>query len=521
MPLNATSLAAAVGVAVRNVQFQSEALNLPRKILIIGTYDPSLTAVVPEVPVQVLSAEDAGSQFGFGFMLHRMAVQAFLGSEGVPTYILPQAEAGGAAAAAGDVDFTGSTGVAAGTIYLYIAGLAVPVSITAGTSADDIAIAVAAAINADSDLPVTAAVNGVTMAQVDITSKSKGPWGNDISIALNVGAGQALPPGVVAVVTDMAGGSGIPTMADALDALGTGDDANEAYYTDVVHGYGYDTTTMDAISTYVGAGNDFLGLYGKTVARPFRVLVGDTVAGSAGLAALIAITDLRKTDRANGIVAVPGSVNHPAEIAAQTIGHMARINQDRVAQHYLGIQLIGIDPGEKADRWTSDYDNRDTAVKSGISPTRVRSGAVYLQNVVSFYRPDSVPVSSNGYRSMRNIAIIQNMLYNIRVNFEQEKWQGVSIVADTAKVTNTTDRQKARDVDSVKDDLIALARSFEAHSWIYTADFTIAKLKEAGAVTIRAGGIGFDNVLSVLFSGEGGIIDTVVEFDTSLAVLLS
>jgi hypothetical protein len=319
----------------------------------------------------------------------------------------------------------------------------------------------------------------------------------------------------------MSAGAGVPTMADALDGLGTGDSANEDFYTDVVHGYGTDTTTLDAISAYVGAGNDFLGLYSKTVSRPFRVLIGDTAAGSSGLSALIAISDVRKTDRASGILSVPGSASHPAEIAAQALGHMARINQDRAAQHYLGTQLVGIHPGAKSDRWTSDYDNRDTAVKSGISPTRVQSGAVFLQNVVTFYRPDNVPVSSNGYRSMRNISIIQNMLQNIRVNFEQEKWQGISIVADTTRVTNTTDRQKARDIDAVKDDLIALARSFESHAWIYTADFTISKLKEAGAVTVRAGGLGFDNVLSVIFSGEGGILDTVVEFDTSLAVLLN
>lgn len=521
MALNQTSLAAAVGSTVRNVQFQSEALNVPRKILIIGTYDPAKTSVVAETPVQVLSAEDAGDRFGFGSMVHRLAVQAFIGGNGVPVYIQPQAEAGGAVAATGDIDFTGSTGVASGTISLYIAGLAVPVNIAAGTTADNIAAAVVAAVNAEKTLPVSAAVDGVTTAQVNLTAKSKGPWGNDISIDFNLGAGQALPSGVVAAVTDMSAGAGVPTVADALDGLGTGDSANEDFYTDVVHGYGTDTTTLDAISAYVGAGNDFLGLYSKTVSRPFRVLIGDTAAGSSGLAALIAISDVRKTDRASGILSVPGSASHPAEIAAQAIGHMARINQDRAAQHYLGIQLIGIHPGAKADRWTSDYDNRDTAVKSGISPTRVQSGAVFLQNVVTFYRPDNVPVSSNGYRSMRNISIIQNMLQNIRVNFEQEKWQGISIVADTTRVTNTTDRQKARDIDAVKDDLIALARSFESHAWIYTADFTISKLKEAGAVTVRAGGLGFDNVLSVIFSGEGGILDTVVEFDTSLAVLLN
>jgi phage tail sheath gpL-like len=92
MPLSQSSLAAAVGAAVQNVQFQATALNLPRKILIIGTYDPSITSVVDEVPVLITSPEDAGTKFGFGFMIHRLAVQAFAGSQGVETWVIPQSE---------------------------------------------------------------------------------------------------------------------------------------------------------------------------------------------------------------------------------------------------------------------------------------------------------------------------------------------------------------------------------------------------------------------------------------------
>ena len=521
MALNATSIAPAVGASVRNVQFQSEALNLPRKILVLATYDPAKTAVTPLAPVQVLSAEDAGDRFGFGFMAHRLAVQAFRGGQGVPVYVIPIEEASGAAASAGNIDFTGSTGVAAGTLYLYVAGLSVPVAIAASATAGEIATAVVAAIGADNTLPVTAEVNGTTAGQVDFTAKSKGPWGDDITLAFNRGYGQSLPSGVAAAVTAMSGGSGIPDVGEALDALGTGDDANEDWYTDVCHGFGQDTTTLDAISTYVGAGNDFLGLYSKTVSRPFRALTGDTAAGSSGLADLVSLAGGRLLDRANGVFPAPGSYSHPAEIATQALAHLARINQDRAAQSGSGIPLIGIDPGDKADRWTSDYDNRDTAIKSGICTSRVRNGVLTIDGMVSFYRPANVPVSSNGYRSMRNISIIQNMLYNIRLNFEQEKWQGVSIVADTQRVTNTTDRQKARDVDSVIDDLMALTVSFESHAWIYEAAFTIGRLKQAGMVTVRAGGLGFDSILPVIFSGEGGILDTTVEFDTSLAVLFN
>lgn len=518
MSLKTTSIANAIGSSVQNVQFAPAANNVPRKILIIGT-QLAAKSLAAEVPVQILSPEDCADKAGFGSMLHRMSVQTFQGSNGIETWIQPQDEAGGAVAADGEIDWTGTTGVLAGTIYLYIAGIAVPVTIAAGTTLEEVSDAVVAAINANTDLPVTATKTAVTF-ETEINAKSKGPWGNDISITFNLGVDEALPTGVAAAITDMASGAGVPTMADALDGLGTGDDANEAFFTDVVHGYGLDTTTIDAISAYVGLGDTFTGLYDKLVSRPFRVLTGDVAAGSAGLTALQAITDARLTDRANGIISVPDSESHPSEIAAQAIGHMARINQDRAAQSYTDILLVGVWPGDKgSDRWTSDYDNRDIAVKAGISPTRVKSGSVYMQNVVTFYRPESVPVSSNGYRSMRNISILQNILANVRSNFDREKWQGISIVGNTVNVSSTNDREKARDIDSVIDDLVALAKAFESKAWLYESAFTIDQLKIDGAVTIRAGSTGFDSTMKVILSGEGGILDTITQFDTSIAVL--
>ena len=519
MSLNATSLAAAVGSSVKNVQFASSAQNLPRKILIIGTHLSSAANVVENVPIRILSPEDAGGQFGFGSMIERLAYNAFLGSNGVETYVVPQAEASGATSASGSVDFTNSNNVQAGTLYFYIANNLVPVNLGNGMTAAQIASRAVAVINSVPWIHVTAAVDGTTPGKVNLTAKSKGPWGNGVAVGFNNGPGQALPYGVTVIVTAMSGGSGVPAILDALNGTGTGDDANELYFTEVVHGYGQDSVTLDAIANYVGQGNDFTGLYSKTVARPFRALTGDVAAGSAGLNALTALSGNRLLDRANGVVAVPGSDTHPSEIAAQAVGIMAMINQDRAAQSYIDIPLIGVDPGAKADRWTSDYDNRDTAVKNGISPTRVKSGVVYLQNVVTFYRPANVPVTSNGYRSMRNISILQNMLFNIALNFAQEKWQGISIVADVAAVSSTLDREKARDIDAVIDDLMKLAVSFEGKAWIFEADFTINMLKKPGAVTIRDGGVGFNNVLSVILSGEGGILDTQIQFDTSLAVL--
>ena len=50
MPLSSSSLAAAVGAGALNVKFQATALNIPRKILIIGTYDAAKTGIADEVP---------------------------------------------------------------------------------------------------------------------------------------------------------------------------------------------------------------------------------------------------------------------------------------------------------------------------------------------------------------------------------------------------------------------------------------------------------------------------------------
>jgi phage tail sheath gpL-like len=524
MTISASSLAAANAVSVRNVQFAPASEVLARKIVVVGTYDPTKTTVIAATPIQVLSPEDAGSRFGFGFMLHRLVKAVFAGSKGVECWCVPQAEVAGAKAA-GTITIAG-TATAAGTLHLYIAGDYVPVSIASGNTAAQATTAMIAAINAITDLPVVALVDGSTPAETDVTAKTTGTYGNEVKIRLNIFDGQELPAGITSVtIVDLTGGTGTPVMANALNGLGTGDLANANHFTDGVHGYLQDATSLTAISTYNGVGNDATGLYDKLVARPLRFLTGDIDAGSDGLAALVVIGNANKTtDRTNGIIAVPDSPNHPSEIAAIAIGVMAKTNNDRAEESYVGKLLPGVIAGRQVaigaatGRWTDTYDNRDSAVKAGISPTIADSGfTVRLQNVLTFYHPASVPVGSNGYRSMRNISIVQNILNSVKTNFAQEKWQGISIVSDVNKVSNSLSKDKARSSSSVITDLVALADAFASRAWLYDAAFT----KENLTVSIRTGGIGFDSVMPVVLSGEGGILDTRVDFDTALTVFLA
>jgi phage tail sheath gpL-like len=520
MALQETSLAPVVGVAPKNVQFVATAQNLPRKILVVGTYDETtFTEVVENTPTLAPSPEDVGSKTGFGFMLHRLVKAAFAGANGVPIYWVAQPEDVAAVVADGSIRVTTSTTFTeSGAIYLYIAGIRYVIPVASGEDGDDWATLAVAIINADKETPVVAAVDGVNTDQVNLTAKSKGLWGNDIDIDINLNFGEASPLGTTTVtIVPMASGTTVGNIQDALDALGTGDEKNRDHYTELSHGYGQDTGTLDDLSTYNGVGNDFVGLYAKTVARPFRSLNGDI---SSSLSVLLALGATRKLDRTNGIIATPGSPNHPAEVAALATGYMASINNNRAAQSYIGQVLAGVLP-PVTSQWTATYDSRDAAVRAGISPTVVESGVVQMSSVLTFYHPDSVPVTSNGYRSMRNISILQNILWNIKLNFQQEKWKGVSIVDDVVNVTNSNDRKKARDVGAVIDDLLALVRAFHAKAWIFSSDFTIAKIQAGGLVVIRPGGIGFNSTLPILLSGEAGIFDTEVEFDTALDIVLA
>jgi hypothetical protein len=147
----------------------------------------------------------------------------------------------------------------------------------------------------------------------------------------------------------------------------------------------------------------------------------------------------------------------------------------------------------------------------------VKNGNLTFQNLITFYRPDDVDPESNGYRDMEDISRTQNILANIRARFETEKWMGCFIVEDVATVTDVDAKEKARDVGTVIDELIALADEFASLGWIYQANYT----KENLTVTLRDGLTGFDNYFPVIYSGNVNILNTDIVFDTSIAVLIS
>lgn len=503
--------------SIQNTVLKPQAENVPRLIVIIGSYEAGKT-ITDEVPVLSLSSQETGSIYGFGSMLHRLHLQEEIGSAGqVSVYIQPQAETGGAAAAEGEVDFAGSVGVLAGTYSFYIGFDLVRVSVLDADTPTLLGDALEAAINANADLNFTASnLVGV----VTITSKTLGVYANaaggiGAQFGENLEAGQETPSGITTALTQPVGGTGLPDIVDALNGLGTGDNKNALGFTAGIHGYGQDSTTLDAILAYIGPGDQLTGTYQKEVARNFYFETGDAVADSAGLSALIVLGNSRKTDRANAICPVPGSNSHPSEIGAQSVGIKEREANRSAGKGYVGFTFSRIHPGLDSDRWTNDRTNRTLAIQAGIGSTTVDGNTVALADTVTMYHPDSVPSTSNIYRELANISKIRNILANEKATFTAQTLAKSIIVEDINTMSSIQDKQFAIDIDTVTGTHITLIKSFNKKGWLYETAFAIANLQ----VAIRPGTDGFDSIIKAILSGVNKISDNQVQADISIAVL--
>lgn len=503
MSVTIHSKAAANQIGFRNLSQAGGLGILPRSILLVGVADASTDLALERRAVY--SADEVGSLAGRGSPIHRLAIAAERGSRGqVPMAILPLDASATGVKAVWSAVFSGAP-TAAGEIALYIAGdttLRAAIQVTTSTTLDDIKADLAAKINALDDAPVTAAA-AAGAGTITITAKSADEMTGKYTIEAAYLPNEELPAGITATITQTTAGSGTANLTTALAAVGD----NPEWDTELVHHFSA-TTDLDKFSTWNGSGGDFTGLYNRAIARPLRTLGGDTTSSESDV---ITHANTRKSDRTSGIISAPGSPAHPAEIAAQVVGIMARINAVRAEGYYLGEPLQDILIGKANERYWETGDNdggytrRDGAVREGVSPTLYESGALRLQNVVTYYHPDGVPEANNGWADMSDISIVQNLLADLKSRFAADRWTGVTFYADKSEVSSSAARTKARDKTDVLAELIAAAQAYVGYGWLYEADYTIDKLAAGGLVTERDNGSGFDYTFPVRLRGKGYI----------------
>lgn len=343
----------------------------PTRTLLIGQFLSGGSAVAG-TPYLVSRTDDAKVLFGIGSMLARMhqfcRLQDLLGE----IWCIPLADDGAGVVATGTATVTG-TASAAGSIPLYIAGQKVNVGVALNDAASAIAASIVAAVNAATDLPVTAAAVG---AVVTFTSKWKGATANDIQLTdcfLGRAGGEMLPAGITIAYVAMSGGATNPSLAAAITAMG------DVEYDFIIHPY-TDATSMNLLQTEM---NDSVGRWSYA-----RQIYGHVYTALRGTLSALVTAGTARNDQHNTIAGFENDVQNPGWEYAAAYGsrNAVFINVDPARPTQTG-ELTGILAARPGKRFI--FNERQTLLNSGIATSYVGGGLARIERAITTYQKNA------------------------------------------------------------------------------------------------------------------------------------
>lgn len=358
--------------------------------LLIGQRTSSGT-VAQKVITRITSADQAGKYFGFGSGLHRMAIAWFANNKTTEVYAVALDDSGTGVPATGSFALSGAA-TAAGTIYAYIGGVRVTAAVSLSDTATVAGAALAAAINANTSLPVTAvAVTGT----VTLTAKNDGEPGNDIDIRLNYNEGDVLPDGITNVTTAMASGANNPTLQDIIDIWG------DTWYNIIACPFN-DTTSLTAMET------ELASRFGYS-----RMIDGIYICAKKGTAGTL---ETFGNTRNSPHVCCPYMTGLPTYIADYCAAWAAQIayeGEKDPARPFQTLELVGILPPAVADQFTNA--ENDSLLYDGIATFYVdQSGKVRIQRAITMYQTNVSGVADTAYLDVNTLLTLMYLRYDFR-----------------------------------------------------------------------------------------------------------
>ncbi|MEX6089276.1 phage tail sheath subtilisin-like domain-containing protein [Raoultella planticola] len=325
------------------------------------------------------SAPLAGKVAGRGSQLARMvaryrAVDPF-GELWVIAVDEPEGET-----AKGTVTLSGNA-QASGSLSLYIGAKRVQAAVVTGDAPTAVAATLAAAVNADADLPVTAAAaTGV----VTLTARHKGLTGNDIPLSLNyygtVGS-ETTPDGVNVAITSMTGGAGSPSLAATVAAMG-----DEPF--DFI---GTPFSDSASLATLALEMNDSSGRWGYA-----RQLYGHVYTAKIGtLSDLVAFGNTMNNQHIT-VAGYEPAVQTAADelVALRTARNAVFIRTDPARPTQTG-ELTGALPAPAGSRFT--LTEQQSLLKHGLATAYAEGGVLRIQRDITTYQKNAYGVADNSY----------------------------------------------------------------------------------------------------------------------------
>ncbi len=342
------------------------------------------------VPVRITSAAQAEREFGRGSQIAAMLGHVMAIDPWTETWAIALDDNPAGSAASGSIALTGPA-TAPGTLNVYIGGRRVQVGVGSGDAAATIATNLAAAINADTSLPVTATSATGT---VTLTARNAGEAGNGIDIRLNY-YGEATPAGVGVTITAMSGGTGNPDITAAIAAMGS-----EWYrwiampWTDTANIVALETELADRYSA-------------------MRQIGGRAFAAIAGTHAAVTTWGNGRNSPHVSVLGGQGSPTPPYEIAAIYCAVASQALAIDPARPLQTLELTGMLAPALADRWTDT--ERNLALWDGISTYKVaQDGRCRIEAAITQYQVNAAGVDDAAYLYVNTPETLETHRYNVR-----------------------------------------------------------------------------------------------------------
>jgi phage tail sheath gpL-like len=390
---------------------------LTYKALIAGQMTASGIATAEEFCR--LSEQSVDQYFGVGSDLARMAHKWFDNNKFTEVWAYPFEDPAGLNAE-GTISFLGSIATADGEIPFLLDGKRIAVSVASGDEEDEICLACIAAINADTSLPFTAAVDGVNDYECNLTAKNAGVIGNELDIQYCYYDGEVLPSGVVIAITAMTGGTLSVDFSTMIAAMG------EDWY-QIIVGSAVDTANLTLIEA------ELLSRFG-----PLRMIDGIYVCARRGIGAdkptkiteLIAFGNGRNSKHVSCMnnTYIP---NDPAVFAA---GYAAQIAYEGSVDPNRPLQtltVVGILPPKKGQR--NSLTDNNALLMDGISTFDIVASDVVIQRAITMFQLNGAGSPSISYLNVETLLTLMYMRYDFRTTI-RTKYPRAKLANDGVRV---------------------------------------------------------------------------------------
>lgn len=377
-------------IEIDNIRANGGIPQQARKILLLGQRLPTAT-MAAATPTRVMSGNHAVGLFGRGSMLAQMVAAAKAANSSTDMWACALDDLVAGVAATGTISIGGAP-AQAGILNLYVAGTAVKVGVAVNEANATTATNIAAAINANADLAVTAVA---ALGVVTLTARHKGENGNYIDLRCNYYDGEVLPLGLTQVIVPMAAGAGNPDITAVLAALG-----GDQYYTIITPWT--DAANMSNLEAFL------LTRWGP-MSQKTGTAFGCVSATYAGLATLGHARN-SPLSLLLGIYDMPVAPWVTAAVWGSVVEFSGAIDPAR------GFQTLLL-PGVMAPPVKSQFtrDQRDILLRNGISTFTVdQGGRVLIEQVVTTYQTNAYGVPDTSYLKLNSVWTADAVRFAVR-----------------------------------------------------------------------------------------------------------